>query len=280
MMSLFKKFKSMVPKKIKITLLELWYVLFCSKKKQIEKLFSEYDTSKMKEIPIFIINFNRLTYVKLLVQNLEKRGYFNIHIIDNNSSYPPLLEYYDKCKYDVIRMKENKGHMVFWKDKYFSKYRESFYVVTDPDVLPIEECPNDFMLKFFECLRTYPWVRKVGFSLKIDDLPKDGILSEDAYNWEMQFYKTKNEKQNIYYADIDTTFALYMPDNHSVSKNFGRAFRTGMPYVARHLPWYKKASEVTEEDIYYSTHKTNGWWDFVKGEVTPDGQQIKIRRNN
>jgi len=272
--------KIMIPEKIKIVLWKLWYVLFCKKKNQIEKLFAEYDISKINEIPIFIINFNRLSYVKLLVANLEQRGYLNIHIIDNNSTYPPLLKYYDDCRYDVIRLKENKGHMVFWKDEYFSKYRESFYVVTDPDVLPIEECPNDFVLNFFECLRKYPWVRKVGFSLKIDDLPQDSILSEDAYNWEKQFYKTKLKKENIYYAGIDTTFALYMPDNYIVGENFGRAFRTGMPYVARHLPWYKKASEVTEEDIYYSTHKTNGWWDFVKGEVTPDGQQIKIRRNN
>ena len=49
-----------------------------------------------KQIPIVINNFNRLGYLKRLIASLESRGYKNIHIIDNNSTYPPLLEYYEK----------------------------------------------------------------------------------------------------------------------------------------------------------------------------------------
>ena len=44
-----------------------------------------------REIPIIINSFNRLTTLKLLVSSLEKRGYTNIYILDNCSTYPALL---------------------------------------------------------------------------------------------------------------------------------------------------------------------------------------------
>ena len=50
----------------------------------------------VKNIPIIINNRNRLTYMKMLISSLEKRGYNNIYIIDNDSTYPPLLDYYSK----------------------------------------------------------------------------------------------------------------------------------------------------------------------------------------
>ena len=220
---------------------------------------------------IFIINYNRLSYLQYFVEQLEKFGLTNIHIIDNNSSYPPLLEYYQKSKYDVIYMKENLGHMVFWKSDAFKEYRRDFYVVTDPDLEFAENCPDDFMEVFFEKLKKYPFVRKVGFSLKIDDLP-DNDFSRKIIEWEAQYYDTEIKKDGMYYAGIDTTFALYLPDSLVKHQKFLSAFRIAAPYQMRHLPWYKDISNITDEDRYYSEHKTNGWSDPVKG-FKPDGEQ-------
>ncbi len=182
-----------------------------------------------------------------------------------NLPTPPLIEFYKTIRYNIIYFDENLGHMAFWKSCLFDKYRDNFYILTDPDILPTEECPNDFIKVFFNNLRKYPFVRKVGFSLKIDDLPSDAILSKDAYDWEKQFYDYPIDKSQLYYAPIDTTFALYLPDRFCKKIDFLSAFRTMEPYTARHLPWYKRAHEKTEEDIYYSSHKTNGWWDPVAG---------------
>ena len=63
--------KRIISEKIKIGLLKLWYVLFCKNKNKIEKLFAEYDISKIHEIPIFIINF-------ILVKIKHKLQYFGI----------------------------------------------------------------------------------------------------------------------------------------------------------------------------------------------------------
>ena len=44
-----------------------------------------------KEIPIIINNFNRLTTLRLLTETLTACGYTNIYILDNASTYPPLV---------------------------------------------------------------------------------------------------------------------------------------------------------------------------------------------
>ena len=53
--------------------------------------------------------YNRLTYPKNMSEFLSDHG-IEVILIDNNSTYPPLLEWYDKCPYKVHRLKENMGH--------------------------------------------------------------------------------------------------------------------------------------------------------------------------
>lgn len=238
--------------------------------KQRKQLFEKQLKIGLDNIPIFIISYNRLSYLAQFIEQLEIFGLKNIHIIDNKSTYPPLLDYYKTCKYDVIYMDKNQGHKVFWNSDRFIEYRKSFYVVTDPDLKFCEECPKDFMKFFFEKLYKYPFVRKIGFSLKIDDLPNDSTTSDAAIKWEKQYYETYIKKDNLYYAGIDTTFALYVPDQLVNKQKFLSAFRGGKPYQMRHLPWYKRKVDITDEDIFYSKEKTNGWFDPVKGYKPDD----------
>lgn len=60
--------------------------------------------SDAHDIPIIINNYNRLTMLKKLIDSLTSRGYTNIVILDNQSAYPPLLEWYAKCQFEVIRL--------------------------------------------------------------------------------------------------------------------------------------------------------------------------------
>ena len=61
------------------------------------ELISPPEIVDYKEIPIIINNFNRLDTLQKLIASLEIRGYRNIYIIDNLSTYPPLLDYYKSC---------------------------------------------------------------------------------------------------------------------------------------------------------------------------------------
>ena len=247
-----------------------FYKLFYFKNKYLINLFKKQEKIGLNKIPVFIISFNRLSYLKKILASLEKYRFTNIYIIDNASTYPPLLNYYKTLSYKIFYLDKNLGHMVFWKDDRFLKFRNNFYIVTDPDLELISNCPNDLIQKMFNTLKRYPFVKKVGVSLKVDDLPSKGFFYKEVNDWEKRYNKIKIAKDNIYYAAVDTTFALYLPDCLSSEMSFYRAFRIGYPYQARHLPWYKTEEEITEEDKYYSEHKTNGWWDVGKGKLTPD----------
>ncbi|HCU59460.1 MAG TPA: hypothetical protein DIC64_05745, partial [Alphaproteobacteria bacterium] len=144
------------------------------------------DTSN---IPIYIISFNRLSYLKQMIEMLEKHYLYNIHIIDNASTYPPLLEYLKKTPYTVHRMNKNYGHMVFFEIPDFKQIRENeYFVLTDPDIAPIKDCPSDFMDYFYTLLIKYPKFNKVGFSLKTDDIDEVGEYKKTIKRWEKQFY--------------------------------------------------------------------------------------------
>ena len=226
-------------------------------------------TFDASNLPIYIINFNRLSYLKLMISTLEKYGLHNIHIIDNVSTYPPMVKYLKKTPYKVHYMQKNYGHMVFfWADEFKSIRENEYYVLTDPDVIAIEDCPADFMDYFYYLLQQYPQFNKVGFSLKTDDVNGTSEARDLLQKWERQFYKKRLNKLKpyLYASSIDTTFAMYRPQKEWKSKDFYKAIRTGFPYTARHLPWYKDLHNPDEEDKFYNkTDCGSGNWNSMFG---------------
>jgi glycosyltransferase involved in cell wall biosynthesis len=213
-----------------------------------------------KKIPIIINNFNRLSYMKRLIESLEKRGYTNIFIIDNLSTYPPLLEYYKTCRYTVFRLESNIGMNALWGSGLIKKFRKDYFVYTDSDMVPVEECPDDFMLFFLKVLRKNKFAQKVGFSLKIDDLPDSYALKDTVIEAEKQYYQYQHG-DILYWAPIATTFALYRPRARRIHGDYYiEMYRTGWPYMARHLPWYMDSSNPDEENRYYLSQKLVATW--------------------
>ena len=87
--------------------------------------------------------------VHKLISSLESRGYRNIYIIDNNSTYPPLLEYYNELPYNIFRLKSNLGYLALWKSGIYKKFKNQYYVYTDSDIIPQKDCPHDFLIYFY-----------------------------------------------------------------------------------------------------------------------------------
>lgn len=213
-----------------------------------------------KKIPIIINNFNRLSYLTRLIKVLEDLGYFNIYIIDNASSYKPLLLYYETCKYKVFRLTENIGYLALWKTDIFKQFKDDYYVYTDSDVVPIHECPENFMELFLDGLKRFPFARKVGFSLRIDNLPDFFVNKQEVISWESKYFD-KPVTDKFYRASIDTTFALYRPRVKGGSNDYIPMYRTAFPYQAEHLPWYVDNTKLSDEDIFYlKAAKTSTMW--------------------
>lgn len=208
-------------------------------------------THRYFDVPIIINNFNRLGYLQKLIYSLEIRGYSNIHIIDNCSTYPPLLEYYNKCPYSVYRLNKNIGFKAIWETDIYEMFKKDYYVYTDSDMELDASCPNDFMEHFVRILERYKTAQKVGFGIRIDDLPDSYANKENVIKWESQYWN-KEVEHNLFRANIDTTFALYRPYCKGESNPNQKVFRTGSPYLIKHLPWYNLEEFKFEEEYYLS----------------------------
>ena len=212
----------------------------------------------VQNIPIFINNRNRLEYLKDLISWLESCGHTNITVLDNASTYKQLLKYYKTFPYRVVDLGRNYGHLALWKSGTHNFIDCDYYVYTDPDVVPVESCPKDTLSKFIEALEKYPDIDKVGFSLKIDDLPSNSTMTAEILEWEKPNWRKKRD-ENFFEAPIDTTFAVYR--RSSKGGHELNALRSTPPYEARHMPWYRDKSKFTKEDWYYIRHtQTSTHW--------------------
>jgi hypothetical protein len=200
--------------------------------------------------PVFINCRDRVTPLAELVGWLERAGHEEIYLLDNDSAYEPLLEYYERTPHTVLRLGENIGRFALWfAPGVFDLTRGRSFAYTDPDIVPAEDCPPDALERFAELLERYPGVNKVGFGLRIDDLPDHYRHKQAVTTWEGQFWRWR-VPGDAFYASIDTTFALYRPNGHFRPVD---ALRTAPPYVARHTPWYLDLARLPKDEAFYQT---------------------------
>ena len=212
-----------------------------------------------EETPVFIICRDRVSVLIDLVTALETMGCRNIFLVDNGSNYPALLSYFKTTPYQVLPLDMNVGHTSPWDKGIVSLFAKNrYYIVTDPDVVPAEDCPPNTLEHLHDVLIRYSSFVKIGLGLKIDDLPDHYALRQQVIEWEGQFWKAKFAS-GLYEAGVDTTFALYRPNT---VYQIHPSLRIGEPYVARHLPWYTDSTLLTDEDQYYRIHANasiNSW---------------------
>ena len=206
------------------------------------------------DVPIFINARDRLGVMKKLIDWLLAAGYRNLIILDNASTYPPLLKYYSELERDlrikIIRLGKNFGFKAIWLSNILERLKISTpYVYTDPDVLPIERCPKNFIKRLMKILESNREVRKVGLGLVFDDITF--FDSESARKLEALHYDGKKIGNNLYFSHVDTTFALYSNVRH-YSLRF--SLRTAGGFMAYHLPWYFDYDNLPEDEKYYLEH--------------------------
>ena len=198
-------------------------------------------------IPIVINNRNRYTTTKKMVEKLfEINPNERIIIIDNGSTYEPLLRWYLQIKNKVdIRMVDNHGHLALWGIG-LHKELGDYFVYTDSDIELNDDLPLDWKEIMLNTLLQYKEM-KVALAIRIDDLP-------DHYKYKNQVKRNEGRwwidevEENLYNADTDTTFCLM--------KNFGdncypslRLARKDL--ICRHKTWYFDLDNLDEEERFY-----------------------------
>ena len=223
---------------------------------------------------VFIICRDRLEPLQQLLEWVSDQ---DVYLVDNASTYGPmkkfLKEMHDSGPHRVYYANHNYGHTSPWKCKLVP--RNERYVVTDPDVVPDENCPRDFLKTMHEILDAAPDLQKVGFGLRIDDLPDHYIGKESVIKHENGFWGCRRDVLGIegHEVPIDTTFALHregvrLPEYCSPSTDIWPALRLGFPFVARHLPWYNDSANPSQEDMYYKNHANRRITNWLADEVS------------
>jgi len=214
----------------------------------------------ISSIPIIINNYNRYSAFLKLVDWLRSAGFVNIIVLDNQSTYPPLVKYYENnFHFKLVRLGGNFGHKALWDTGYYKNIRNGYYCYTDPDVFPVNECPTGLVTHLLELLWRYPEVLKAGPGLRLADIPDSYGQKDEVLEWESKYWTCPIEKE-VYKAAIDTTFALYRP--RVLHDTTTPSLRTGEPYVMHHSPWYEASNLLSEEEVFYRATKTQGisWW--------------------
>lgn len=227
----------------------------------------EPDYSKISRdtTPVLINNFNRLDLLKQQIDWLfSLDDPVSIIIVDNQSSYPPLLDFYKKINHPLLQViylnfnSWRKGVEYIGKKKLrgFEKF-----IITDSDLLPFSGTPKNLVTHLSRLLDKYPYYNHVGTSLEINDLPDHNPLKQTIVDYEARFWSpiAKSFNEEVFVAKVDTTFAMYRKSSTILATE--PALRTQRPYTLKHVDWYLNPKEHSEEyDFYLKSCKSFATW--------------------
>lgn len=222
-------------------------------------------------IPILIPSFNAVSYVRGMVEQLRQRGFRHLVVVDNASSYPPMLEYLAAPGPDVtvVLQAENKGPHNLFLDPVTYVALPEFFCITDPDLALNPAMPEDFVAHLTAATESFS-VGKAGLAIDIADRPamrqedfRIGDRSWKIWEWENQFWQEQvgllSSGDPVFRAAVDTTFAIY-------NKRFFKkedplnSVRIAGRYTCRHLPWYRDVGLPAEEEDFYRRHARDSYY--------------------
>ena len=213
----------------------------------------------MKQTHIVILNRDRLIPLMAQIEVLKKKGYNNITIIDNQSTYEPLLQWYATCGVDIFYNNVVPNSHLAFRDLIVAGHHKfvdiisDWYVYNDGDIIPEDSVPDTFIDDLIGYAIKYN-KPKVGMSIRIDDIDLNYPLNKWVHEYESTYWTNGivDGDVELYPHPIDTTFAVhapgFLPDWSS------NTLRVGIPYVVRHAPFYFDPDNLPEDEKYYLTH--------------------------
>ncbi len=224
-------------------------------------------------IPIFVISFNRLWCLQPCIEALCKLGEeVTLIVIDNGSSYPPLLSYLkalEKKGIEVYYRKPLKsirnlyGSIIESVNLWFKSHEASFYGICDCDIV-LENPSPTYLQTFTDLLKEKPTIQAVGCILRIDDIPDYYPLKATVLKRHKRFTTSPlHTKEHVTFveAPIDTTFAIYRSSYRKAGVTKA-AIRLCGNFQAKHLDWYINPNDMMEDQILYlkgSTKSVSHW---------------------
>ncbi len=213
-------------------------------------------------VTVIINNRDLLEWPRRMVERLERLpGVAEIVILDNGSSYRPLMAWYRTIPHRVLFL-ENLGHTAPWTSGVLDTIGTDLYVVTDPD-LDLSALPDDTLAHLAGLLERHPSLGKVGLSLATDGIPAESPYRDHVAKYERLPQERASGPEGLIAMPVDTTFALH--DRRTLREYKICGMRTPAPYVARHEPWHVVKPEG--DFAYYLDHvegRSSSYRDFTR----------------
>src|SRR5690606_15636916 len=140
-----------------------------------------------------------------------------IYVIDNGSTYEPLLDYYYWKNNDFFLYKYPENEFVKNITEFISALDSDYFVLSDSDILLHPTVPFNFLEIFKAIIDS--GVHHVGFDLIYEDIPKWNPKAEwikgDERNLHIAPFNFdyNGETYSGFRAAVDTTFAMYKKSN-------------------------------------------------------------------
>lgn len=201
----------------------------------------------------FIIFRDRVTYAKQCLTRLKDAG-LDPYVVDHASTWPAAMLWLDELEQQGTRVLRRGSNAYPWQLWAWDPFREIMwgdenpYLVTDPDVVPADSCPADWLSRLEDVLARSGHA-KVGLGLRLDLVPeerRDEVTAAESGFWVDEW------EPGVFSANVDTTLALYRPYTEYPLFSLGPSLRLGFPYVADHLGWYETEPLNAELEYYYS----------------------------
>lgn len=225
--------------------------------------------------PIYITNMNRLTSLKKMVEDLFRlNGNARINIIDNASTYPPLLDWYNDVKNDIIihRHSQNKGCWSFFYSGYWNACKDDFYIYSDADLELNPNMPSNWQEILMEYHKKYN--RKASLVLRLDDIPESDLKNKIRIHQQVCWGKT--EEENVWHGVTDMTFSF---DAKKAGYRY-ESVRIGGDFACRHIPWYLDFDNLPDEERYYLEHLDEKYPDAIWSKTNKEKLKNNVSKYN
>jgi hypothetical protein len=217
------------------------------------------------KIPIILNNRNLLTWTSKMVEECKRfDNVGDIIIVDNDSTYEPLLEWYDTKPCEIIKT-SNNGYLSPWVINLPEKLTSSFYVVSDPD-LDLSNTPNDALTHLQDKMLKHSNYCRIGLSLENWNVSEKSPYHKFLNEWAKTNWDPNTISDGLLVnQQFDTTFGLY-----HINRNYrGSNCTTNSPYSVNHLPWEFTMDEINQLEIdnyeyYYYLKNSNSSSSYKK----------------
>jgi hypothetical protein len=234
------------------------------------------------DIPVYTIAYNNPTFVRAMMEQVDCYG-SHVVVVDSASSYPPMVELLDAIdsgtvahsrsgrQHRTIRLPNNTGPQQSMFSYDMLQDMPQFAAITDADIAFNPMLPPNFLEALANLTLAFP-PRKAGFALNISAPERFWPgFGDIVVRWESQFwvdeikdarldaaaeaYKavsrmlgsnfTLAQPPHLYYADVDTTFAVYnigklldgCGEGSICLSQFYSGVRVAGIFTSEHVPW-------------------------------------------